>query len=180
MLKKHKLLQLSWETPLPLKINYKTPQTLGLDRIAAVVGANVKYPENNVLVIDMGTCITFDLLSEQKTYLGGSISPGFQMRFTALNQQTGKLPLIQFKKEKLKFIGDSTETSIISGVYYGIKNEIEGTIQHYLTQYPNLKIVVTGGDANRFDLEPKNRIFADEFLVLKGFNEILNYNDKIE
>ena len=180
VLKKYNLLTLSHTTPLPLKNCYQTPQTLGLDRLAAVVASAIQFPDNDVLTIDMGTCITFDFLSAKKEYLGGSISPGFEMRFKALHHFTGKLPLIEYKKNQNNIIGDSTVSSIISGVYNGVKNETEGAIQQYITEYPNLKIVVTGGDEKRFDLEPKNRIFADEFLVLKGLNEILNYNDKIE
>lgn len=178
LLKKYNFLQLSHHTPLPLTIKYKTPETLGLDRIAAVVGATCNYKKTDVLIIDLGTCITYDFLNSKKEYLGGAIAPGFQMRFKALNHFTGKLPLINFNKDALKLIGDSTETSIISGVYNGMKNEISGTINNYFSQYENLKIVVTGGDINLFDLEPKNRIFADEFLVMKGLNEILNYNEQ--
>ena len=100
------------------------------------------------------------------------------MRFKALNHFTGKLPLIDFNKDQLMMIGNSTEAAIISGVYNGMKNEIEGTINNYILQYDTLKIVVTGGDRNLFDLEPKNRIFADDFLVMKGLNEILKYNEK--
>ena len=179
LLKKYNLLQLSPTTPLPLKINYKTPKTLGLDRISAIVGAKLKYPKNDILVIDMGTCITYDFIDNTSVYYGGSISPGFQMRFKALSHYTEKLPLITPDNERPSLIGDSTETAITSGIFNGLEGEINGIIQHYLKQYPALKIVVTGGDANRFDLEPKNRIFADEFLVLNGLNEILNYNDKV-
>ena len=178
VLKKYNFLELSHLTPVPLSIKYKTPETLGRDRIAAVVGAQTMYPRTNLLVIDMGTCITTDFLNKQGEYFGGSISPGFSMRFKALNHFTGKLHLVKFRKEELKQLGDSTESSILSGVYYGVKNEIEGIVQNYITQYSDLKIVVTGGDLNLFDLEPKNRIFADNFLVLRGLNEILNYNEK--
>ena len=129
-----------------------------------------------MLVIDIGTCVTFDFINSKNEYLGGAIAPGFEMRFKALNYFTGKLPVVYFKKEQLKLIGDTTESSIVSGVYNGMKNEIEGMINNFLTQYDDLKIVVTGGDIKLFDLEPKNRIFADEFLVVKGLNEILNYN----
>lgn len=177
LLKKHNILALTHNTPLPLQLNYSTPQTLGLDRLAAVVGAKVQC-DNNFLVIDMGTCVTFDYVNSKNEYLGGAISPGFNMRFKALNSFTGKLPLINFDDNKLKLIGDSTETSIISGVYNGLKNEVLGVVREYMQQYNGVKIVVTGGDRNLFDLEPKNRIFADEFLVLKGLNEILNYNEK--
>ena len=180
LLKKYNLFTLSHTTPLPLKIIYKTPKTLGLDRVAAAVGAISLFPNTNVLTIDMGTCITYDFINAAQNYLGGGISPGFEMRFKALANYTGKLPLVQFKKEQLKLIGDTTESSIISGIYNGVRCEINGIIQQYVQQYSDLNVVVTGGDVNRFDLEPKNRIFADEFLVLKGLSEILNYNDKIE
>jgi len=178
LLKKYNFLQLTHLTPLPLAINYKTPETLGLDRIAAVVGAKTIYGNTDTLVMDLGTCITYDFLNAKNEYLGGSIAPGFKMRFKALNHFTEKLPLVNFNKAALKLIGNTTESSIISGVYNGMKNEILGTINNYILQYPTLKIVVTGGDINLFDLEPKNRIFADEFLVQKGLNEILNYNEQ--
>ena len=159
-----------------MQIKYKTPETLGVDRIAASVGAKAIYKDTDLLVIDIGTCVTFDFINSKNEYLGGAIAPGFQMRFKALNYFTGKLPLVAFDKKQLKLIGNTTESSIISGVYNGMKNEIEGVINDYIIQYETLKVVVTGGDTNLFDLEPKNRIFADEFLVLKGLNEILNYN----
>ena len=176
LLKKYNLIRLTHLTPLPLQIKYKTPETLGVDRIAASVGAKAIYKDTDLLVIDIGTCVTFDFINSKNEYLGGAIAPGFQMRFKALNYFTGKLPLVAFDKKQLKLIGNTTESSIISGVYNGMKNEIEGVINDYITQYETLKVVVTGGDTNLFDLEPKNRIFADEFLVLKGLNEILNYN----
>jgi type III pantothenate kinase len=178
MLKKYNFLQLSHLTPIPLQINYETPTTLGLDRISAVVGAQFVFSKTDLLVIDIGTCVTYDFVNAQNQYFGGSISPGFLMRFKALNQFTAKLPLVNFDENKLMLTGSSTEKSIISGVYYGLQNEINGVITQYLSQYKNLKIVVTGGDINRFDLAPKNRIFADKFLVLKGLNEILMYNEK--
>ncbi len=177
LLKKYNFLKLTHLTPLPLQNHYKTPETLGVDRLAAVVGAKSFLKDIDLLIIDIGTCITYDFINSKNEYLGGAIAPGFQMRFKALHHFTEKLPLISFSKEKLKTTGDTTESSIVSGVYSGMKNEIEGTINDYLSQYETLKIVVTGGDINLFDLEPKNRIFADEFLVLKGLNEILNYNE---
>jgi len=178
LLKKYNFLPLTHLTPLPLTIIYKTPETLGIDRIAAVVGAKSCFNNTDLLVIDLGTCVTYDFINAKGEYLGGSISPGFNMRFNALHHFTGKLPLIAFNKENLILIGDSTENSIISGVYNGLKNEINGIINEYISQYALLKIVVTGGDINLFDLEPKNRIFADKFLVLQGLNEILIYNEK--
>lgn len=178
MLKKHNISQLTHLTPLPLHLKYKTPKTLGVDRIAASVGAKTLFKETDLLVIDIGTCVTYDFINSKNEYLGGAIAPGFEMRFKALHHFTGKLPLIKFDKKQVKLIGNTTESSIISGVYNGMKNEIEGIINNYLLQYDTLKIVVTGGDINLFDLEPKNRIFANDFLVLKGLNEILNYNAK--
>ncbi|MCB0402795.1 MAG: type III pantothenate kinase [Flavobacteriales bacterium] len=176
MLTKYNFLALSADTPLPLANHYKTPETLGKDRVAGIVGASRVYRNENVLVIDMGTCVTYDLVRAGKAYFGGAISPGFEMRFKALNTFTGKLPKVNFKQLPVEMIGDSTENSILSGVYYGLKNEVQGVINQYLSQYNDLKVVLTGGDFELFDLEPKNRIFADQFLVLKGLNEILNYN----
>lgn len=163
----------------PFQIMYKTPKTLGLDRLAAVTGAYIIFSKSNVLVIDLGSCLTFDLIDENATYFGGSIAPGFEMRFKALQHFTQKLPLIKYANNKINLIGDSTENSILSGVYNGMKKEIEGIIYAYQQQYKNLKIVLTGGDFKLFDLEPKNRIFADEFLVLKGLNKILIDNEQI-
>ncbi len=178
LLKKYNFLQLTHKTPIPLAIKYKTPDTLGLDRIAAVVGSKSAFGQQNLLTIDLGTCVTYDFVNTKNEYLGGAIAPGFEMRFKALNHFTGKLPLINFDADNLKLIGDTTETSIISGVYNGMLHEVEGVINSYDSQYESLKIVLTGGDRNLFDLEPKNRIFADEFLVLKGLNEILKYNEE--
>ncbi len=176
MLTKHKFLALSHTTPLPLENLYKTPETLGKDRIAAIVATSINYKGENVLVIDMGTCVTYDFLNANNQYLGGAISPGFEMRFKALNTFTGKLPKVEYKQDTPELIGNSTKNSILSGVFNGLKHEIQETINQYNLQYNNLKVVLTGGDIKLFDLEPKNRIFADKFLVLKGLNEILNYN----
>ncbi|MCO6500344.1 MAG: type III pantothenate kinase [Vicingus serpentipes] len=180
LLKKYNLLQFSSVTPLPLTLNYKTPTTLGLDRIAAVVGAQQQYPNTNVLVVDMGTCITYDFLDQEGVYWGGAISPGLQIRFKAMEHYTDQLPLVSFKKEGVKLVGDTTESAIMAGGYYGIEAEVNGMIQKYIQQYKDLQIIITGGDGNLFDIAPKNRIFADEFIVLKGLNKILNDNDKIK
>ena len=178
LLKNYNFLQLTPQTPIPLAIKYKTAETLGLDRIAAAVGARHRFKNGDLLVVDAGTCVTYDFVNLKHEFLGGAISPGFEMRFKALNYFTGKLPDVNFSKDKLKMIGDTTENSIISGVYNGLKYEMEGVINTYLSQYASLKIVLTGGNRNLFDLAPKNRIFADEFLVLKGLNEILIYNEE--
>lgn len=169
---------LNHQLQFPFKNHYKTPKTLGLDRLAAVAGAMAGYPKSNRLVIDMGTCVTFDFVDENDIYYGGSIAPGFQMRLKALHQFTQKLPLILYENQSIELIGDSTKNSILSGVYNGYRQEILGMISVYEQQYNDLKIVLTGGDFKLFDLEVKNRIFADEFLVLRGLYQILKLNEK--
>ncbi len=174
-------LSLNEQTLLPFTNLYATPTTLGKDRIALVAAATT-HPSadgHDVLVIDAGTCITYDFIDKENNYVGGAISPGMDLRLKALNQFTGKLPLVDFsEKEKPKFIGDSTVNSIKSGVFYGVKFEIERVIDEYTKRYENLQTVITGGNAEMFDLESKNRIFADKFFLMKGLNEILKYNAK--
>ncbi len=163
-------------TPLPITNLYKTPQTLGYDRIAAVVGANELKPAHNLLVIDAGTCITYDFIDSKSCYHGGNISPGLNMRFKALHEFTGKLPLITAEGESM-FLGNTTETAIRAGVWQGINFEIEGYILKMLDKYPDLFVFLTGGDTFSFDDSIKSVIFADRFLVLKGLNRILNFNN---
>ena len=147
-------IELSHDLKLPFNSKYTTPNTLGKDRIAAVVGAIQHHPEQNRLVIDMGTCITYDLVTKDNMYHGGAISPGYNMRFKALHEFTGKLPLVLPKNVKIQLIGDSTENSILSGVFHGIQSEVNGIIQNYIEQYSDLIVVVTGGNVNLFDLAP--------------------------
>jgi type III pantothenate kinase len=174
-------LSLNEQTLLPFTNLYSTPTTLGKDRIALVAAA-ATHPSadgHDVLVIDAGTCITYDFIDKDRNYLGGSIAPGVNLRLKALNQYTGKLPLVDFSEnEQPKLTGDSTVNSIKSGVFYGVKLEIEGVIAQYTKRYENIQPVITGGNAEMFDLESKNRIFADKFFLLKGLNEILKYNAK--
>lgn len=164
------------QTKLPIRIDYKTPSTLGLDRIAGVVGASRFAPDTNLMVIDIGTCITYDLLIDN-VFVGGAISPGVNMRYKALNTFTNKLPLLHPEKKQPNMIGNCTNSSIHSGVLNGVKLEIEAMIAAYNKEFKDLTIFITGGDVNMFDLAIKNRIFANEFLVLYGLNEILNHND---
>ena len=170
------ILMLDYNTPLPIKNLYKTPQTLGYDRIAAVVGANTVSPNKNLLVIDAGTCITYEFIDSKGQYHGGNISPGLQMRFKALNQFTGKLPYVS-SDGKYNFFGDSTETAIRAGVKKGIEYEILGYIAAMRNKYEDVLVFLTGGDEFSFDDNVKSVIFADRFLVLKGLNRILNYNN---
>lgn len=170
------VLFLQSDTPIPVENLYETPQTLGYDRIAAVVAANREYPGRDILVIDIGTAITYDFADSRNRYRGGNISPGMRMRFKALNHYTGKLPLVE-KEGELPPLGKSTETAIRSGVMKGIEYEINGYITSLKHKYPELLVFLTGGDANSFAANIKNIIFADSFLVLKGLNRILNYNN---
>lgn len=164
------------ETKIPLKNLYKSASTLGSDRLAAAVGAYSLYPLKNSLVIDAGTCLKFNFTSGKAEYLGGAISPGLQMRFKALQHFTDKLPLISMPDDFDKLIGQNTEESILSGVINGILQETDGVINEYKKLYPDLTIVVTGGDTDFFVKHLKNRIFAHPHLVLVGLNEILIYN----
>ena len=163
-------------TPLPIKILYKSPTSLGNDRIALAVGAIKNFPNKNVLVIDAGTCITYDLINSKKEYLGGSISPGIQMRYNALHQFTSQLPLLE-SVDTAMLTGVNTEDSIHSGIINGVFVEIDGIIQRYTNQYPDIKVIVTGGNAKLFDKGLKNTIFAKPNLLMEGLNKILDYNE---
>ena len=162
---------LTAQTPFPVKIVYKTPATLGVDRIAAVCGALDHSPGEDCLVIDAGTCITFEFLDADGVYHGGAISPGLQMRFRAMHEFTARLPLVT-SSITAPFIGDSTETCMQSGVSNGMKAEVDGIVSRYRHQYPDVKILLCGGDAHFFE-NPSNGIIFMPELVLKGLNRIL-------
>jgi len=168
-------LELDTSTLLPITLNYKTLETLGKDRIALAVAAAQLYPHKNVLIIDAGTCITYDFIDKHKEYQGGSISPGIQMRFKALNTFTDKLPLIN-PTDNVELLGKSTSESISSGVMNGVYSEIDGIIDKYKINFPDIEVILTGGDIIYFDKKLKNNIFANSNLVLKGLNMILDYN----
>lgn len=161
---------------LPIINLYKSPETLGKDRIAAVVAANNIFPGFNVLVFDAGTALTIDFINKKGEYLGGNISLGLQTRFKALNYYTAKLPLIENFDVNFSEIGHDTQSAIISGVLNGIIFEIRAYITNYKEKYSDLKIIFTGGDTFFFEKILKNDIFADQYLVLKGLNRILEYN----
>lgn len=172
------LLKLNETTALPVENLYETPRTLGYDRMAAVVGANARFPGRDLLVIDAGTCITYEFVDAQGRYHGGNISPGLQMRFKALHQFTGRLPLVAAEGRRVP-MGKDTDTAIRAGVLKGIEYEMVGYIERMRHKYPELLVFLTGGDDISFDTNLKSIIFADKFLVLKGLNRILNYNDRI-
>lgn len=169
-------IKLNCDTKVPIINKYKSPKTLGNDRIAAVVAASHKFSGKNLLIIDAGSCVTFDLMTENMEYFGGAISPGIRLRFKALNEFTDNLPLIEPKNIDY-LIGKTTEESILSGVINGLTAEIDGLIDSYKEIYKNLTIIMSGGDYNYFDKRLKNNIFALPNIVLVGLNIILNFNE---
>ena len=163
------------QLPLPVKIKYVTPSTLGVDRIAGVCGANHMFPKTNTLVIDAGTCITYDFLDTDGNFRGGGISPGLMMRFHAVHNFTAQLPLVPLV-EAPPLIGDSTESCIQSGIINGLIEELNGIISLYKQEFDGLAVILSGGDARFFENKLKGSIFAVPELVLSGLNSILIHN----
>ena len=170
-----RLVFLDEHTKLPLINEYETESTLGKDRIAAVVGAYTVFPETSVLVIDAGTALTFEFITQTGRYLGGNISPGLSMRFKALNHYTSKLPLLESAND-FPLLGRNTNQAIIAGVQNGIIFEIDNYINELKGKYNDLKVILTGGDSFFFAHKLKNTIFAEPFLTAIGLNRILQYN----
>lgn len=164
------------QTKIPLLNLYHSASTLGSDRLAAAVGANMLYPNKDVLVIDAGTCIKYNFINSKNEYLGGAISPGLKMRFKSLEHFTSKLPLIELDENFDELIGRNTQNSILSGVLNGSIAEIDGLINDYVIQFPEVICILTGGDTEFLAKRLKNSIFTHQNLVLKGLNDILNYN----
>ncbi len=167
---------LNSQTPLPYNNKYATPETLGKDRVAAAAAAIKIFPGHNVLVVDAGTSITYDIVTARKEYLGGGISPGIRMRLKALHTFTDKLPLIE-NVETAPLPGNNTKESISSGVLNGVLYEVDGFISSYSEQYKPLKIIISGGDYKYFDKKLKNSIFATPNIVMQGLMEILKFNE---
>lgn len=168
---------LNHELPMPLKLEYKTPETLGLDRIAGAAGAIASYPGEHVLIIDMGTAITFDFVSADGSFRGGNISPGLDIRFQSLNRYTDNLPLASFNENAGSF-GQSTMEAIESGVQSSIYFEVIGYINSLKNKYNGLRVILTGGAAEFFVRKLKKTIFVDPNLVLKGLDHILEFQKK--
>ncbi len=168
-------LELDAQTPLPIENYYVSKETLGRDRIAAAVAASHLYPASNVLVIDAGTAITYDIVTENNQYLGGNISPGLEMRFKALHHFTGNLPLVKSNNFD-KLYGNTTHDAILAGVQHGVVFEVDKTIETFKEFYNNLKVIITGGDINFFDKKLKNSFFVHFNLIAIGLNRILQYN----
>ena len=174
---KIELIELNSSTKIPFYNNYDTPKTLGVDRIGLIAAAVSQFPQNNVLVIDAGTCITYDFVDSNATYFGGAISPGIKIRYKSLNAFTKKLPLLEPNLET-DLIGTSTETSIHSGVINGVLGEMDSIIEKYRKKNKDLTVVLTGGDVKFLSNKLKNSIFANSNFLLEGLNSILTYNLK--
>jgi len=160
---------------LPFTISYTTPDTLGVDRIAAVCGALELFPSHDCLVIDAGTCITYEFMNRKNNYLGGGISPGIAMRFEAMHTFTSKLPLVKPIND-ISLIGNSTESCMQSGVMHGIVAEVDGIIEKYKKLYPEVRVIFCGGDYSFFENKVKHPIFVTPDLVLIGLNRILRHH----
>lgn len=169
------VLMVTHQTPLPLKLKYETPETLGIDRICLAVGGATLFPGEATLMIDAGTCLTYDLVTSDGQYLGGTIAPGLQMRLKAMHTLTSKLPDLPLDGETPP-LGTSTETSMRMGAQTGAALEMDAFIRHYQRQHPKLKVILTGGDAPFFERHIENAIFAAPNLVLQGLHEILLHN----
>jgi len=168
-------IKLDGNTRLPVMSAYATPETLGADRLALAVGAWAVYPEKNTLIVNVGTCITYNFTQKNKTFRGGAISPGLHMRLKAMHEFTDKLPLVPVEGE-LILLGYDTATCMRSGAVYGIATEIDGIVNEYASQYQDFNAILTGGDAAFFAGKLKSKIFADSELLSRGLNLILNYN----
>ena len=169
------------QTPVPIRKAYDTPHTLGTDRVAAAVGAMALFPGQNCLVFDLGTCLTADLVDQEGTFQGGLISPGLRMRFRAMHEQTARLPLIEIAIDESDrgwpgLTAKNTRQAMQSGVVNGLLFEMNGIIETYRSEYPDLVVLVCGGDAPVFESRLKEPIFAIPELVLVGLNRILRYN----
>lgn len=166
---------LNHTTGIPFKNGYETPKTLGVDRVALVAAAVKQFPGSNALIIDAGTCVTYDFKNNEEEYLGGSISPGLAMRFKALHHFTAKLPLLEANSIP-NYTGRNTEEAIKSGVIHGISTEINGIIDWYRESYPQLTVILTGGDAQFLSKTLKNGIFAHSNFLLEGLDYIMVFN----
>lgn len=168
-------IRLQHDLPLPLKNAYATPESLGPDRIAAAVGAWAAFPEEAALVLDAGTCLTYEFVRADGTYLGGGIAPGLRMRLRAMHQQTGKLPEAPLPKNLPALVGTSTQTCLQSGAWWGMCAEMEGIIAAYRREFGKFNVLFCGGDARFFESHLKERIFVRPNLVLEGLFEILKF-----
>lgn len=173
--KRYKVLILDANLKFPFHNRYATPKTLGVDRMALVAASVKQYSQANVLIIDAGSCITYDFINSKNEYLGGAISPGIRLRYKSLHNFTAQLPLLDTQMPQ-SLIGNSTAEAIHSGVVFGLIKEIDGIIDEYQETYSDLTIILTGGDGNFLSKRLKNSIFANPNFLLEGLNFILEYN----
>ena len=169
------LLKVNSQLKLPFENRYETPETLGADRIGLVAAAVFKYPGKNCLVVDAGSCVTYDFISSNGIYMGGAISPGLQMRFKAMHEHTNKLPFVTLKEEFIA-IGANTQNSILAGAVNGLVFEIEGWQSSLERTYEDLTLILTGGDAQFLSKRLKNTIFAHSNFLVQGLRQLLDYN----
>lgn len=162
------------------KANFTTPvgkpESIGADRLALSAAAVHFFPGKNNLVVALGSCITFNFINQYNEFIGGSISPGMEMRFKAMQVFTAKLPLVQ-KDWNFPIIGYDTKTNMQSGVIAGITYEIDGFISEYVRKYGNFNAVLTGGDTSYFAGQLKNKIFADPYFLFKGLYALSETNN---
>jgi len=173
--KEIKIFDFASSLKLPFTVKYKTIETLGNDRLALVAAAVKLYPDSNNIIIDAGTCLTVDFISDKNIYLGGMISPGIDMRYKSLKNYTARLPKLE-KSHHFKFPADSTTGSMHAGVVGGVLNEISGFTKQLINKYKNVNIILTGGDAEFLSKTLKITIFANQNFILEGLNSILNLN----
>lgn len=166
---------LTSDTPLPFSIAYSTPQTIGSDRVAAVAGAMAQWPGQNLLVVDAGSCITFEICTTG-TYLGGNIAPGLRMRLRSMHEHTARLPEVEPDGELPPF-GTSTDTALRCGAVRGIQYEIEGCARAMEQEYGKTQVILTGGDAPLISKTLNIEATVERSLVLRGLNHILQYNE---
>lgn len=168
------LIRLDHKTQVPIENLYHTPKTLGKDRLAVAIGCTKVYPNKNCLIIDAGTCITYDIVTDDKKYLGGNISPGLRMRAEAMDTMTSTLPLVE-PVYNTDYIGKSTVTAMQNGIVYGTLLEIESLIAMIKKDIGDINVIITGGDAPFFADLLKTKIFVHSYLVLEGLDATINY-----
>lgn len=161
---------------LPILNGYSTPKTLGLDRMAAAIGAWQLAGKGPVLAIDLGSCITYELVDDLGVYRGGAISPGMKMRAKAMHAFTARLPLVDLDEKPESPLGDSTLSCLKAGIWFGVEYELIGQMTAYQLKFPEIKVYICGGDSQSFDSLAKDHIFVVPNLVLHGLNCILNHN----
>lgn len=177
--KESSFLKLDATVKLPFTTPVSKPETIGADRLALAAYASFFYKNQNTLVIALGSCITYNFINKYHSFIGGSISPGMQMRFKAMHDLTAKLPIVE-ADWNFPLIGYDTRTNILSGVLQGMASEIDGIIDEYKTKFEKFNVLLTGGDTANFVRHLKNKIFADPWLILKGLYAISKYNEHIK